>query len=206
MFSIDSVPETKEGFEVLPAGIYRVRFTGVQFLDNKSGQGQHFAFSLQVVQPQMYAGQTMIYRCNYKNPNPTAEEIGRGQLADLIFTAGVRGFENLEQLNRGIAGKEFIIETELQEGDRGGLFSNVLTAWRLDGKHRNEKRSLKEVKIGETGRPPKPPKASKAPQPSRSTPSFGAPMGGYNGPSNVTPLHQQPSMPGMRGSDDDVPF
>lgn len=77
-----------EGFDVLPAGEYRVCIVSSELKPTKSGNGQLINLQLQVLDGQ-YQNRRIFERINWVNPNPQAQQIGRGTLSAICRSVGI---------------------------------------------------------------------------------------------------------------------
>src|SRR5688572_22710867 len=73
-------PDT--GFDVLPAGWYKVAVTESDIKPTKDGQGMYLAVTYTVIDGQ-FRNRKIFGRFNLKNNNPMAQEIGYKQLSAL---------------------------------------------------------------------------------------------------------------------------
>lgn len=80
--------EPNEGFDVLPAGEYRVCIVNSNRKPTKRGDGQIIEFEMQVLDGQ-YQNRKVWERINFINPNPTAQQIARGTLSAICRAVGV---------------------------------------------------------------------------------------------------------------------
>lgn len=82
--------ESKEAnkFETLPPGEYAVIISQSEMKDNKSGNGCHLSITLEVIEGDRQ-GRLLWHNFNVQNANPTAEKIGRAELAALCKAVGV---------------------------------------------------------------------------------------------------------------------
>jgi len=156
MFSASTVEQSKN-FQSLPAGIYRASITSVDLKKNKAGTGDFFEFQLSVVKPEDFNGAPVAHRLTFNNPSQVAVGIGRAGLADFTVAAGCPEFSSVEQLSSKIVGKEVVIETSVEvTTNNGRQYDNarVDNVWNTSGEHRNKARSIKELKLGPTGKAP----------------------------------------------------
>ena len=154
MFAIDQAEQSREPMSTLPAGFYRVVVGDVDLKNSKTGTGNYFEFVLTVVAPSANERAKLWHRLTFNNKSDTAVQIGRAQLADLLFTLQAKAFDSVEQLRTLVQGKELVVEVENEiQGDNE--YNRVIGTWSLGGKHRNDKRNLAEVKLGASGKAPK---------------------------------------------------
>lgn len=79
--------EPNDSFELLPAGKYRVCITDSEMKPTKKGDGTLLKLKLQVLDGQ-YQNRTIFDQLNYRNPNPTAQQIGLGTLSAICRAVG----------------------------------------------------------------------------------------------------------------------
>lgn len=80
--------DPNEGFDVLPAGEYRACIVSSQRKKTKSGSGELIELELQVLDGQ-HQNRKVFERINFINPNPTAQQIGRGTLSAICRAVGI---------------------------------------------------------------------------------------------------------------------
>ena len=158
MWSINSVSQSKT-YECLPAGTWRVAITKCEMKHNKAGTGKYVEAVLEVVGESEHAGTQVTYRTTFEHANATAMRIGQENFADFFFAAtdpkpfAINPDEDLHKLE----GKELIVETVVEQGEYQGKqyeIAVVKNSYSVKGKHRNEKRSLKSVSVGESNAAP----------------------------------------------------
>lgn len=158
MWSLDSVGQSKT-FDCLPAGTYRVAISACELKSNKAGTGKFVEANLDVVEPDEFAGQQIVYRATFEHKNATAMRIGQESFADFFFAAtDPKPFViNSEADFEKLAGKELLVETVIETSEyQGKEYQNPLVkmTYSVKGKHRNDKRSLKSVRLGESNAAP----------------------------------------------------
>lgn len=144
-FSIDDVPESTGGYTLLPQGGYRVVVSKCEF---KHKQGDvhtnYFSTCFDVlpydgVSDYNLMGRKLFKNFTWENSNATAVEIGRGQLADLIFAVNGKGFEFPNQLAEIILDKElFVSVTHKKRKDTGEMETDIAGFWSVSGKQRKK--------------------------------------------------------------------
>ena len=160
MFSTENTEQSRERFTALPAGFYRASVSEVEFKENRNGNGNYFKFTFVVSHPEDFTGALVWHTLTFNHTSKAAVEIGRAALADLLYTVQIKEFSSVESLQSAIVGKELVIETELELGNDDREYPRVIGTWSLGGKHRNEKRNLAKVVLGETKRPVRKPKSA----------------------------------------------
>ena len=86
--NFDGVEETKTEFELLPEGQYVTTVTNTELKANKSGTGKYLKVTLKIV-GQKYKNRVLFQNFTTEHDNTVAESIGRGQLKNLIQSAGL---------------------------------------------------------------------------------------------------------------------
>lgn len=95
-FNVNDLPESTS-FEPIPAGWYEAEIKNAEVRTTKAGNGQYIAVQYAVKGP-THEGRTVFGNINIRNPNPTAEAIGRQQLGELIRAIGLTGVRDSDQL------------------------------------------------------------------------------------------------------------
>jgi len=116
VFDVNSMPKSERSYEPLPAGWYNVTITGADLKQTKAGTGEYIAVRYDVAGP-THAGRVVFGNLNIKNPNPTAESIGRQQLGELMRAAGFAKVEDTDQLIGGQLQIKLDIRKSEQYGD-----------------------------------------------------------------------------------------
>ena len=80
--------EPASDFGPLPAGKYVAVITESDMKPTKSGNGQYLSLTFQIVEGE-YKGRVLWTRLNLDNPNATAVQIARSQLAAICRAVGV---------------------------------------------------------------------------------------------------------------------
>lgn len=96
-FSTDSLPESDNNFDPVPAGWYTVRIMSAEVKNTKAGNGQYISVRYDIVAPS-FQGRVVWGNLNIKNPNAEAERIGRQQLGDLMRASGLKTLSDTDQL------------------------------------------------------------------------------------------------------------
>lgn len=99
-FSVNDLPQSDNNFSALPAGWYQVHITGAELRPTKAGTGAYIAVRYDVLGP-THQGRVVFGNLNIRNPNQTAEEIGRQQLGSLMRAIGLAQVSDTEQLIGG---------------------------------------------------------------------------------------------------------
>ena len=116
-FELDDLPDGNSGsFEPLPAGWYTAKITEAVVTPTKAGTGEYIKMRLDVTGP-THEGRVVFCNINVKNPNPTAEEIGRGQLKAIMLAMGLPRIKDTDQLIGGAVQIKLNIKHDEQYGD-----------------------------------------------------------------------------------------
>jgi len=86
--SFDLDVEEKQQIDTLPEGWYDAMIENVEVRPTKSGTGAYFAVTYNIV-GNNYANRKVWGNVTYKNPNATAETIGRKQLSKMSAAGGL---------------------------------------------------------------------------------------------------------------------
>jgi len=133
MFNVNEVEQTAS-FGPLEPGVHKMYVYSAELKNNKAGTGDFFAFELRLCDGdgRCWANFT------FNHSNPTAVKIGRGQMADLLFAAGIGGFADAADLDRKIKdSKDFLAVVTHETGNDGRERAVLSDAFTLEGKHRN---------------------------------------------------------------------
>ena len=146
-FNIDDVAESKDGggYTLLPKGGYRVVVTRCEF-KHKQGDVNTNWFSLcfdilpyDGISDYALMGRKLFKNFTWENASSIATEIGRSQLADLIFAVNGKGFEFPDQLPEILLDKEiFVSVTHKKRKDNGELETDVNGFWSVSGRQRKK--------------------------------------------------------------------
>ncbi len=86
-----------QSFSVLPVGDYKVLIAESDVAPTKAGTGHYVKAKFQIVEGE-YTGRTVINIFNIDNPNPTAVEIGLGQLKACADACGIANLQDSDEL------------------------------------------------------------------------------------------------------------
>ena len=86
--SFDFDLEEKQQLDTLPEGWYDAMIENVDVRTTKSGTGAYFAVTYNII-GNNYANRKVWGKVTYKNPNATAESIGRKQLSKMSAAGGL---------------------------------------------------------------------------------------------------------------------
>lgn len=99
-FSVDSLPQSSNSFEVLPEGWYSATIAQAELKTTSSGTGQYIKVRYDITGP-THQGRVVFGNLNIRNANPKAEEIGRQQLGELMRAIGLASVQDTDQLIGG---------------------------------------------------------------------------------------------------------
>lgn len=91
-------PQSSKSYEPLPRGMYQGIVIESSIKPTKAGTGEYIELVIQVTDG-VHSGRRLWERLNVSNPNKTAEDIARAQLASLCQAVGVTKLSNTEQLH-----------------------------------------------------------------------------------------------------------
>ena len=100
-FELNQMPVgNSDTYTPLPDGWYTVSITKAEMADTKAGTGQLLKLRLDVSGP-THQGRVIFNNLNIRNPNPTAEEIARKNLGDIMRALGLARLDDSDQLIGG---------------------------------------------------------------------------------------------------------
>jgi hypothetical protein len=99
-FVVEEIANEAGAFDPIPAGWYNASIVSAELKETKAGNGQYIKIRFDVTGPS-YQGRVVWGQINIKNPNPTAEQIGRQQLGDLARAIGLERVSDSDQLVGG---------------------------------------------------------------------------------------------------------
>lgn len=114
--------EPSAGFEPLPAGEYRVCIVGSEMKATKSNTGQLINLELQVLDGP-YQNRKIFERINWINPNPQAQQIGRGTLSAICRAVGILTPSDTTQLHNRPLRCKVKIKRDPEYGDKNEVTS-----------------------------------------------------------------------------------
>ena len=116
-FSADDMPVSEKSYEPLPAGWYTATITGAELKATKAGTGQYIAIRYDIIGP-THQGRIVFGNLNIRNPNATAEEIGRQQLGEVMRAIGLAKVQDTDELIGGQLSIKVSIRNSDQYGDQ----------------------------------------------------------------------------------------
>lgn len=87
-----------KGYELLPAGNYTAQIIKSEIVHNKNGNGNRLALCFQIIDGDL-TGRTIFQDITLSNDSPTAEKIGREQLASLCAAVGRNNVADSSELH-----------------------------------------------------------------------------------------------------------
>lgn len=131
-FDVTSAPEMAPAtnkFGPIPAGDYKAMITESQMKSTKAGTGQYLQLDWEITDGQ-YTDRKIWDRLNLVNPNPTAVDIAKRDLASIMRAVGLDKIDDTEQLHY----KEVMITVTVRKGDNGYEDSNEIKAYAPAGR------------------------------------------------------------------------
>jgi hypothetical protein len=119
-FSADALPTSDRNFEPLPAGWYSAVVNGAEIKVTKAGTGKYIAVRYDITGP-THQGRVVFGNLNIKNPNATAEKIGREQLGEIMRAIGLATVQDTDQL----IGGQLMIKLDVRESEQYGASNDV---------------------------------------------------------------------------------
>ena len=119
-FSVDALPVSDRNFEPLPAGWYTAVVNGAEIKVTKAGTGKYIAVRYDITGP-THQGRVVFGNLNIKNPNATAEKIGREQLGEIMRAIGLATVQDTDQL----IGGQLMIKLDVRESEQYGASNDV---------------------------------------------------------------------------------
>lgn len=116
-FSADDMPVSEKSYEPLPAGWYTASITAAELKNTKAGTGQYIAIRYDIIGP-THQGRIVFGNLNIRNPNSTAEGIGRQQLGEIMRAIGIAKVADTDELIGGQLSIKIAIKVNEQYGDQ----------------------------------------------------------------------------------------
>lgn len=99
-FNAETLPQSDNSYDLLPAGWYNSKITKAELKNTKSGTGTYINVRYDITGP-THQGRVVFGMINITNQNPKAEEIGLQQLGELMKAIGLTRVEDTDQLIGG---------------------------------------------------------------------------------------------------------
>jgi hypothetical protein len=119
-----STIEPSQDFEPIPAGKYLAVITESEMKPTKSGTGNYLQLSFKVLDGQ-YKDRLVWARLNLENPNATAVQIARRELADICRAVGVTKPADSVDLHN----IPLVITVRMKKRDDTGDFTNEVRGY-----------------------------------------------------------------------------
>lgn len=116
-FEADAMPVSDKSYEPLPAGWYTASITAAELKNTKAGTGQYIAIRYDIIGP-THQGRIVFGNLNIRNPNATAEVIGRQQLGEVMRAIGIAKVQDTDELIGGQLSIKIAIKASDQYGDQ----------------------------------------------------------------------------------------
>jgi len=116
-FEADAMPVSDKSYEPLPAGWYTASITAAELKNTKAGTGQYIAIRYDIIGPS-HQGRIVFGNLNIRNPNATAEGIGRQQLGEIMRAIGIAKVADTDELIGGQLSIKIAIKVSEQYGDQ----------------------------------------------------------------------------------------
>lgn len=116
-YSAEDMPVSEKSYEPLPAGWYTASITSAELKNTKSGTGQYIAIRYDIIGPS-HQGRIVFGNLNIRNPNATAEGIGRQQLGEIMRAIGIAKVQDTDELIGGQLSIKIAIKASDQYGDQ----------------------------------------------------------------------------------------
>ena len=131
-FDVTSAPELAPApskYAPIPAGDYKAMITESEMKPTRAGTGQYLQLVWEITDGQ-HADRKIWDRLNLVNPNPTAVDIAKRDLASIMRAVGLDKIDDTEQLHY----KEVMITVTVRKGDNGYEDSNEIKAYAPAGR------------------------------------------------------------------------
>lgn len=109
---------TPRDYEELPSGNYRMEIETADVAPTKSGDGTVLKVTMQVVEPEEFAGRKLFTNYNLENKNAQAQEIGQRQFASLCRAMEIGEVDDTDD----ILFKSFMVKVALGKPSKDGQY------------------------------------------------------------------------------------
>jgi len=127
-FNVNDLPDNDSGFSPVPAGDYQVEIKKVEAKETRAKTGAYFSFRFDILGP-TNAGRIIFCNVNVKNPSTQAENIGRGQLKNIMKAINIDDVAHTDQF----VGGKLVITVGIEKSDKYGDSNTVLAFKPLGG-------------------------------------------------------------------------
>lgn len=152
--------EAREGFEVIPNGIYAAIITDSEMKTTKNGAGQYLELVHQLIDEGKHYGRRLWARLNIANPSQKAQQIGQAELSAVCRAVKVMQPQDSAQLHNIV----IYILVRVVRNKQSGDMENQISGWMTveEGK----------AKLAAQGTPPPAATRPGAPPPRTVTPTI----------------------------------
>lgn len=106
--------EADSSIDPMPAGtVATVIIKDSDLKTTRAGNGEYIKITMEVAEPEEYAGRLVWHNFNVVNPNEKAVQIGRGQLKRLNQILGIKELEDTAELH----GQPFKVSLGVQQSE-----------------------------------------------------------------------------------------
>lgn len=126
-FNLNELPDNESGFEPVPAGEYQVEIKKVEAKETRNKDGMYFNFRLDILGPSN-AGRIIFAIVNVKNASEKAQQIGQGQLKDIMRALNLQSVSNTDQF----VGGKLTVKIDVEKSEQYGN-SNRVRAFKAIG-------------------------------------------------------------------------
>lgn len=117
--------EAREGFEVIPNGIYAAIITDSEMKATKSGTGQYLELVHQFVDEGKYYGRKLWARLNIANASQKAQQIGQAELSAVCRAVKIMQPQDSAQLHNIV----IYIAVRVMRNKQSGEMENQISGW-----------------------------------------------------------------------------
>lgn len=120
VFTLDSVPQSTNNYDAIPAGLYEATIANAEIKSAKSG-GKYINIRYDITGP-AHIGRVVFGMITLSNPSQKAEEVGKTQLGELVQAIGLdKPLADTDQL----IGGSLIIKLDVEESEKYGSQNRV---------------------------------------------------------------------------------
>lgn len=117
--------EAREGFEVIPNGIYHAIITDSELKSTKTGTGQYLELVHQILDEGKHYGRKLWARLNVANPSQKAQQIGQAELSAVCRAVKVMQPQDSSQLHNTV----ICIAVRVTRDKGSGEMQNQISGW-----------------------------------------------------------------------------
>lgn len=119
------------GFEVIPAGWYRVMVEGVEVKSTRNGDGTYCGVKMHVVEGP-HAKRTLFSNFNIEHKNADAQRIGRGQFKRFLAAIGVTTGFDMANVHNVVVNKLLYVRVQIGKHYQTGEPANDVKDWGVE--------------------------------------------------------------------------